>query len=57
LRIKYKRRKKMERRGYVYTREDLKRIIRDKRGVWWMFAGAVVIIGAFIGYVMGVAGF
>jgi hypothetical protein len=48
---------KMERKGYVYTREDLKRIIRDKRGVWWMFAGVAIIAGAFIGYVLGVAGF
>jgi hypothetical protein len=47
----------MERRGYVYTREDLKRIVRDKRGVWWMFAGVIIIAGAFIGYVLGVAGF
>jgi hypothetical protein len=48
---------KMERRGYVYTREDLKKIIREKRGVWWMFAGVAIIAGAFIGYVLGVSGF
>jgi hypothetical protein len=47
----------MGRNQYVDTREELKRIVRDKRGVWWMFAVAVVIIGAFIGYVLGVAGF
>ena len=47
----------MERSQYVYTRKDLKRIIRDKSGVWWMFAGVVIIAGAFIGYVLGVSGF